>query len=335
MNYKSFVFALFFLLASTSCVYAQNEGKQVGKAVEAAVSKKVPAGVPAKAAKMPKVTPVPAVKAPVAPRVPAAKAATAAPRANAAAKLPPPVSATKLMQGMKSSSPKTGTLTVSVAVITRDNTVQFLTEQARLERHKVRQESEAAGYGVVDDTGLYLDGKPIDPSELPHATKADREEYAQAVRDMLLSKREQMMKEKGKEFLQEKFGGKTYNWTVKLAEDIAMDNLRGLEAPPCFYSTPYGSFDRGVGYVLEIPAQGMSIVHSDGTKQVLDPDTQVIFYQPDPGGIGGLDAKIIERIALENPQNYHWRSPRPDKKFAAEHKIGPGFGKGSDDGGMI
>ena len=42
MNYKSFVFALGLLIVGSSCIYAQNKAKNVTKAVEAAVTKKVP-----------------------------------------------------------------------------------------------------------------------------------------------------------------------------------------------------------------------------------------------------------------------------------------------------
>lgn len=98
MNYKSFVFALGLLIVSGSCVYAQNKGKNVTKAVEAAVTKKVPVAGAAKAPRVPKAA-VSAPKVPVAPRVPTVK--TMAPTAARAGKLPPPVSASKLAGQMK------------------------------------------------------------------------------------------------------------------------------------------------------------------------------------------------------------------------------------------
>ncbi len=185
MNYKSFVFALFFVLASTSCVYAQNKGKQVGKAVEAAVSKKVPAGAAAKAAKMPKGISAPAVKTPAAPRVPVGtKATTAAPRANAA-KLPPPVSAAELMKGMRPAS----TATQAVAVPTQasqavpqferirgygDNIIglrQVIEEFATANKRNAHSDLRDISHAFYDTdrrvTESIAEGKYVDPASYP------------------------------------------------------------------------------------------------------------------------------------------------------------------------
>ena len=98
MNYKSFVFALGLLIVSGNCVYAQNKGKQVGKAVEAAVAKKAPVAGAVRVPRVPKVA-VPTPKAPTTPRVPTVK--TMAPTAARAGQLPPPVSASRLARQME------------------------------------------------------------------------------------------------------------------------------------------------------------------------------------------------------------------------------------------
>ena len=61
------------LLVSGSCIYAQNKGKQVEKAVEAAVTKKAPVAGAARAPKTPKAAIPQVPKAPSAPRVPTVK----------------------------------------------------------------------------------------------------------------------------------------------------------------------------------------------------------------------------------------------------------------------
>ncbi len=326
MNYKSFVFALGLLIVSGSCVYAQNKGKNVTKAVEAAVTKKVPVAGAAKAPRVPKAA-VSAPKVPVAPRVPTVK--TMAPTAARAGKLPPPVSASKLAGQMKAArgmdlTPARVEATENESglafVPVQEFAVDFLAEQAEKERLKVReavlhtQDSD----DIVDGIDMAT-GEPYVEEPLPG--REEYEAYRQAVRDALQARKERV----------EKFGGedgfhayreKTYHSALELAEDVALFSslVPEVSAPPCFLDI---AISDNIGYVIEIPTSGIKIVGEDGTQQVLDPQTQVIFFSPNPNvGSNGKFAFITQRSSFEKPDMYLWLSGgRPDRKFAVERPI--------------
>lgn len=112
MNYKSFVFALGLLIVSSNCIYAQNKGKNVTKAVEAAVTKKVPGAAIKAGAEVAATSNAARVTAATAAKVSAARStavnaaakASATPKTSAAAskKMPAAVSGTEMVERMKS-----------------------------------------------------------------------------------------------------------------------------------------------------------------------------------------------------------------------------------------
>lgn len=318
MNVRVVVLALGVLLAASPCVQAQNKGKQLAKGIEAALSKKV-------------------AKAPKGSRGPKVRTSRVKSSGPGITGTGIPKTAVSRRRSTRHAAGITRTKNLQPATIetsyiaegmgftpVQQFAVDYLEEQAQKERAKVFAASNAKAPQIIVD-GYLPNGELY--VEAPRPTQQDYDTYAKAVRNALqFTKTRVEGFGRGDGFYA--YREKTYSSALELAEDVAVFSavVPEIVVPPCFLERAGGK----IGYIIEIPADGIMITTQDGVSRVLDPETEVIFYSPDSSAMHGKGALIIDRSSLENPSLYNWLSPRPVKKFAAEEPIPYGAGYSKD-----